>query len=307
MDFTPIAAPTAGELQAQLLAQWQQAGISYVKDTDLRSARNHLLGALANARQLGVPDYLVNTLGFLTLMHCTLGEFDQAIATSAEVFRIGGNAQSNFPRGYGFAAAFGTLAHLHRGQPEAAKQCMLHGQQIAEMLSAPEVHVWVCFAAASYFLDQGELQLADAQAQLAVLHCQTGNITDSLATMWGMCGRVATAKRDFASAATYFQKAQENVYNELQATYAQADAGLMAEASGDYAQAERLLRPALDFHIRTCVWRYVPLIGWGLARVLATTGQLDEARITALRALQCAREIHDMRVNPIRRWLNTLH
>ena len=66
--------------------QWlQQAGQNYILSTDLPVAHACLLKALACARDSGEPSFISNTLGFLTLICCTFGEYEQAIAASTEV------------------------------------------------------------------------------------------------------------------------------------------------------------------------------------------------------------------------------
>lgn len=296
--------PATLELQGLIVHHWQQNGIAYLEKTDLITAKAELIKALNYARRLGAPGFITNTLGFLTLLHCTLGEFDQAIATSNETFQWG--ADSMFARGYGFAAAFGALAHLHRGHSEHAQRCVEQGMQIATALDSADTLAWVRFAAASVHLSRNELALAEEQAQNSLLLCQQNNIVDALATMWGICGRVASAKGEFARAQTCFENEHVHAYTELQRSYAQADMGLVAAARGNLSHAETLLRAAFDYHVHTNVWRYVPLIGSVLARTLIELGKFDEGRHYGLRALQCAVEIRDVQANKIRQWLKSL-
>lgn len=293
-----------GLMQAEYFKWLQQAGQNYIASTDLPVAHTCLLKALACARDSGEPSLVSNTLGFLTLICCTIGEYEQSIAASTEA--LGAVPTETFPRNFGLASGFGALAWLHLGDIEKAARLVQNGRVMAERLQSHETSTWVNFAAACYSLACKDPHQANEYAHTALLVAERGHAEDSIATMYGMCGRTHMALGQFELAEQNLYAAHKYAYNELQREYALADLALLAEKRGCYDEAEARLRAAFDFHVQKYVRRYVPLIGLALSRTLLTLGKRDEAIVQAQDTLVYAKNIKDVRSHEICQFLDKM-
>ena len=307
LNLTPTGDQTEqmrGLMQVESFKWLQQAGQNYIASTDLPVAHTCLLKALACARDSGEPSFISNTLGFLTLICCTIGEYEQAIAASTDA--LGAGLTEMFPRNFGLASGFGALAWLHLGDLEKAGRLVQNGRIMAGRLQSHETGTWVNFAAACHSLACKDAHRANEFAHTALLLAERGHAEDSIATMYGMCGRTRMALSQFELAEQNLHAAQKYAYNELQREYALADLGLLAEKRGCYDEAESRLRAAYDFHVQKYVRRYVPLIGLALSRTLSTLGKRDEAIDRAQETLMYAQNIKDVRSHEIRQFLDKM-